>query len=89
MPVLPLVASRIVRLWFSLPERSPSRTMLSAARSFTEPPGLKYSALAKISMPGNSQRNLFEAQQRRIADGREQRLGLRCAPDGGREERGP
>jgi len=54
MPVLPLVASRMVREWLSLPERSPSRTILDAARSLTEPPGLKYSALAKISTPGNS-----------------------------------
>src|ERR1022692_967680 len=54
MPVLPLVESRMMRWWFSFPERSPSRTMLSAARSFTDPPGLKYSALAQISIPGNS-----------------------------------
>src|SRR5436190_4381394 len=44
----------MVRFRLSLPERSPSRTMLRAARSLTEPPGLKYSALAKISTPGNS-----------------------------------
>src|SRR5580700_2330656 len=54
MPVLPLVESRIMRLGLSLPERSPSSTMLSAARSLTDPPGLKYSALPRISMPGNS-----------------------------------
>jgi hypothetical protein len=58
-----------VRAWFSLPERSPSSTMLSAARSLTEPPGLKYSALAKISTPGNSRRDPVQAQQRRVADG--------------------
>src|SRR5579863_9975268 len=28
--------------------------MFKAARSFTDPPGLKYSALAQISIPGNS-----------------------------------
>src|SRR5580704_18278871 len=43
-----------MRLGLSLPERSPSNTMLSAARSLTDPPGLKYSALPRISMPGNS-----------------------------------
>src|ERR1035438_2367774 len=44
----------MMRRWLSFPERSPSRTMLRAARSLTEPPGLKYSALAQISIPGNS-----------------------------------
>src|ERR1019366_375778 len=65
MPVLPLVESRIVRLWFSLPERSPSSTMLRAARSLTLPPGLKYSALPKISMPGNS-RWIFSRRNRGV-----------------------
>ena len=46
MPVLPLVESRMVRSGCQPPERSPSRIMLSAGRSFTEPPGLKYSAFA-------------------------------------------
>src|SRR6266852_1506031 len=54
MPVLPLVESRMVRVLSSLPVRSPSRIMLIAGRSLTEPPGLKYSALQYISMPERS-----------------------------------
>src|ERR1017187_1944345 len=65
MPVLPLVESRMVRLWFSLPERSPSSTIWRAARSLTLPPGLKYSALPKISMPGNS-RGIFSRRSRGV-----------------------
>ena len=47
MPVLPLVASSSVLSAVSRPERSPSRIMPRAARSFTLPPGLYHSALAK------------------------------------------
>src|SRR5215472_7964352 len=54
MPVLPLVASRITLPRCNLPERSPSRIIEYAARSFTEPPGLNHSALAQISTLGNS-----------------------------------
>src|SRR5204863_6652941 len=53
-PVLPLVESRIVRRLSSLPVRSPSRIILKAGRSLTEPPGLKYSALQYTSMPESS-----------------------------------
>src|SRR5215472_15811635 len=52
MPVLPLVESRRILSGVRAPERSPAWIMLSAGRSLTEPPGLKYSALAWISMPG-------------------------------------
>src|SRR5262245_5159210 len=36
----------------SAPDATPSRTICSAARSLTEPPGLQNSALAQISTPG-------------------------------------
>src|ERR1700722_19842211 len=59
MPVLPEVASSRVLSWVRRPDRSPSRIMLEPARSFTEPPGLKNSALAWISTPGNSESSFF------------------------------
>src|SRR2546422_8641602 len=49
MPVFPDVASRIIFPGASFPELSPSKIMLSAGRSLTEPPGLNHSALAQIS----------------------------------------
>src|SRR5437762_4885108 len=59
MPVLPEVASRIVRAVVSLPEASPSRIIRAAARSFTEPPGFCHSAFAYSSTPaGTSRSNL-------------------------------
>jgi len=45
MPVLPTVPSYTVPPGFSSPCRSASRMMLSATRSFTDPPGCKNSAL--------------------------------------------
>src|SRR5438067_12766948 len=50
MPVLPLVASMMVLPGLSVPLASPAWIMLSAGRSFTEPPGLNHSALAQNSM---------------------------------------
>src|SRR4029079_12709421 len=47
MPVLPLVASRIVLPRVSAPVFSPSRTIQSAGQSLTEPPGLNHSALPR------------------------------------------
>src|SRR4051794_32275922 len=52
MPVFPEVASNMVLPGTSSPRRSPSRSICSAARSFTEPPGLNHSALAYISTAG-------------------------------------
>src|ERR1700759_4608846 len=49
MPVFPLVASRMTRSRVSAPLRSPSRIIERAARSLTEPPGLRCSALANNS----------------------------------------
>ena len=54
MPVLPLVASMIVLSCVSAPRAIPSRIMAFAARSFTEPVGLKYSAFAYSSTPFSS-----------------------------------
>ena len=51
MPVLPAVPSTSVPPGFSRPRRSKSSRMPRAARSFTEPPGLRNSALPRISQP--------------------------------------
>src|SRR5512143_2367161 len=51
MPVLPEVESRMVLPLRSFPVCMPSCTMQRAGRSFTEPPGLKPSSLAKILTP--------------------------------------
>src|SRR6266851_442644 len=57
IPVLPEVESMIVLRCVSSPRCSPSTIIESAARSFTEPPGLNHSALAYTSSPGNSRSN--------------------------------
>src|SRR5687768_1467803 len=49
IPVLPLVGSTIVPPGFSAPLASAASTMRTAMRSFTEPPGLRYSSLASTS----------------------------------------
>src|SRR5712692_5459655 len=49
MPVLPDVGSTIVPPGWSAPEASAAAIMRTAMRSFTEPPGLKYSTLASTS----------------------------------------
>src|SRR3954464_6451668 len=46
MPVLPLVGSTIVPPGRSAPPASAASTMRTAIRSFTDPPGLRYSTLA-------------------------------------------
>src|SRR5215831_6223863 len=51
MPVLPAVPSTTVPPAFSVPRFSASRMIQSAARSFTDPPGLRNSALPRISQP--------------------------------------
>src|SRR5262249_38602576 len=48
-PVLPEVGSMIVPPGRSAPEASAASTMRSAIRSFTDPPGLKYSTLASTA----------------------------------------
>src|SRR3954462_8337647 len=49
MPVLPLVGSTIVPPGLSAPLASAASTMRTAIRSFTDPPGLRYSSLASTS----------------------------------------
>ena len=49
MPVLPLVGSTIVPPGCSAPLASAASTMRTAMRSFTDPPGLRYSTLASTS----------------------------------------
>src|SRR5271154_6209717 len=51
MPVLPAVPSTIRPPGFSVPRFSASRMIHSAARSFTDWPGLRNSALPRISHP--------------------------------------
>ena len=61
MPVLPAVPSTINPPGRNAPRASASRTMASAARSFTEPPGFMNSALPRIVQPVSSEalRNLM------------------------------
>src|ERR1700688_2543277 len=54
MPVLPLVASSRVWPERNRPLRRASATMLAAARSLTDPPGLYHSALPSSATPGRS-----------------------------------
>src|SRR5580658_6028054 len=54
MPVLPLVESSRILPDVNLPLARACATMLAAARSLTEPPGLSHSALPRISTPGKS-----------------------------------
>src|SRR5882672_319169 len=54
MPVLPAVPSTIKPPGLSRPRFSASRMMYSPARSFTEPPGFRNSALPRISQPVSS-----------------------------------
>ena len=57
MPVLPAVASTMVPPAESFPSRSARVIIPMAARSFTLPPGLMYSSLAKTSAaPGGTRR---------------------------------
>src|SRR5579872_3932609 len=55
MPVLPAVPSTITPPGFRSPRASASRTMYQAARSLTEPPGLRNSALPRIVQPVSSE----------------------------------
>src|SRR5436309_15453265 len=52
-PVLPEVGSTIVPPGFSFPSRSACSIIARPIRSFSEPPGLRYSSLARIrARPG-------------------------------------
>ena len=67
MPVLPAVPSTIVPPACSAPRASASSTMPRAARSFTDPPGLRNSALPKHAATELS-REFAQFDQRRVAD---------------------
>ena len=71
-PVLPEVGSTIVPPGWSSPEASAASIIRVAIRSFTEPPGLRYSTLASTSGPssaGHGQvERLVEPDQRGVAD---------------------
>ena len=62
MPVFPAVPSTIVPPGRSAPRATASSTMLSAARSLTDPPGFMNSALPRIVQP-----LISEARFRRIS----------------------
>ncbi len=51
MPVFPAVPSTMSPPGFNVPRAMASRTIYSAARSFTEPPGFMNSALPRIRQP--------------------------------------
>src|SRR5882672_12647440 len=55
MPVLPAVPSTISPPGLSRPRRSASRMMYRPARSFTDPPGLRNSALPRMLQPVSSE----------------------------------
>jgi hypothetical protein len=53
-PVFPEVGSTIVPPGFSAPDSSAASTIRIAMRSFTEPPGLRYSTFASTRGPSGS-----------------------------------
>src|SRR5262245_34869356 len=61
MPVLPAVPSTTVPPGLRTPRFSASRIRYKPARSLTDPPGLRNSALPRISQPVS-----FDAERRRI-----------------------
>ena len=78
MPVLPDDGSRIVAPGVSTPSRSASSIILSAMRSFDEPPGFWPSSLAQILHVG-VRRELVHPDERRVADQPEDVVVLRHA----------
>ena len=68
MPVLPAVPSTIVPPGRSRPDASASRTIHSAARSFTDWPGVEELCLA-VDLASRRLGRAAEADQRRVADG--------------------
>ena len=80
-PVLPEVGSTIVPPGLSFPSRSAASIIGRPMRSFTEPPGFRYSSFARICAPPR-RRELLEADDRRRADELEDRGELRAARRG-------
>ena len=87
MPVLPDDGSRIVAPGLSTPSRSASSIILSAMRSFDEPPGFWPSSLAQMLTSGFG-RQLMHADERRVADQPEDVVVLRHALTRRRRPRG-
>ena len=65
--MLPEVGSTIVPPGFSSPSRSAASIIASPIRSLTEPPGFRYSSLARI-VPGTSAGDPVEPDDRRRPD---------------------
>ena len=65
--MLPEVGSTIVPPGFSFPSRSAASIIASPMRSFTEPPGFRYSSFARI-VAGDVARDPVEPDDRRVAD---------------------
>ena len=63
MPVLPEVGSTIVPPGRSAPDASAASIMRTAMRSLTEPPGLKYSTLARTDAAGCGRSELTAASR--------------------------
>ena len=65
--MLPEVGSTIVPPGFSFPSRSAASIIVIPIRSFTDPPGLRYSSLA-TTVPASSGTKPLEADERGVAD---------------------
>ena len=65
--MLPLVGSTIVPPGLSAPDCSASSIIRSAIRSFTDPPGLRYSTLAR-TVGRDALGDLVQPHQRGVAD---------------------
>ena len=72
--MLPLVGSTIVPPGASAPERSAASIIPSAMRSFTEPPGFRYSTFASTSAVGAVD-HVVQPHERGVADELEDRVG--------------
>ena len=79
MPVLPDDGSRIVAPGVSTPSRSASSIILSAMRSFDEPPGFWPSSFAQMRTSGFG-RELVHPDERRVADQPEDVVVLHASP---------
>ena len=69
--MLPLVGSTIVPPGLSRPSRSAASIIRTAMRSFTDPPGFRYSTFARTSGPGSAhdpRRDGTQSDERGVAD---------------------
>jgi hypothetical protein len=77
-PVLPEVGSTIVPPGLSDPSASAASTMRSAIRSFTDPPGLRYSTFASTS--GLAPSVVFERRSKGVLPTRSRSEFTYCTP---------